>query len=94
MPSQSILFPLVNVLQFAAACRTVGPTLQGFADALKRAGRQAKLVERFSACEGPDAVVGMLAARVKVDVLGAVYTLEIEDWCARIPCRTLTAAQD
>ncbi len=70
------------MLQFAAACRTVGPALQGFADALKSAGRPAKLVERYSACESPDAVVGLLAARTKVDVLGAVYTLEIEDWLA------------
>ncbi|BEJ11961.1 hypothetical protein CspHIS471_0204210 [Cutaneotrichosporon sp. HIS471] len=79
VPSQSILFPLVNVLQFAAACRTVGPMLRGFEDALRSAGRPAKLVERYSACEGPDAVVRLLAARSKVDVLGAVYTLEIED---------------
>ncbi|BEI81361.1 hypothetical protein CcaverHIS002_0205210 [Cutaneotrichosporon cavernicola] len=64
---------------FAAACRTVGPMLRGFEDALKSAGRRAKLVERYSACEGPDAVVRLLAARSKVDVLGAVYTLEIED---------------
>ncbi|GMK54229.1 hypothetical protein CspeluHIS016_0108150 [Cutaneotrichosporon spelunceum] len=79
VPSQSILFPLVNVLQFAATCRTVGPMLHGFAEALKSAGRPAQLVERYSACEGPEAVVGLLAARSKVDVLGAVYTLEIED---------------
>ncbi|CAK9786235.1 hypothetical protein CC85DRAFT_328422 [Cutaneotrichosporon oleaginosum] len=79
VPSQSILFPLVNLLQFAAACRTVSPVLQGFADALSAAGRPTKLVARFSACESPDAVVGLLAARTKVDVLGAVYTLEIEE---------------
>lgn len=80
LPSQSLLFPLVNVLQFAAACHTVGPVLKKLTAALVSAGRPAVLVERYAACDSPDAVAGLLAARAKADVLGAVFTLEIEEW--------------
>lgn len=79
-PSQSMLFPLVNVLQFASMCRAVQTTLETFAAALVGSGHPSALVARYAPCDNPDAVASLLAARAKIDVLGAVYTLEIEEW--------------
>lgn len=88
-PPVSILVPLVHLVQFHGACRIVKPTLDMFRQTLSSAGLSTALVERHSAAGNPDAILALLSAKAKIDVLGAVYTLELADWYVFF-CASLT----
>lgn len=79
----TILLPIIHLFQFHAAIRGVRPSLSNIEDILVGAGLNAALVERHSAEGNSDAVYGLLAGRAKVDVLGAVFSLEVAG-CAGI----------
>lgn len=76
----SILVPIVHGLQFRATCRAVREVLAGFVTALSSAGLSAALVERHSVSDGADPLLALLTARSKIDVLGALFTVELTGW--------------
>jgi hypothetical protein len=72
-----IFLPLIHLMQYHGAIRTVAPTFETFCATLAGAGLETALVERHSAAANPEAVQAFLTARAKIDVLGVVYTLEL-----------------
>lgn len=79
-PPSPILVPIVQALQFRATCRAVRQVLSTLVTTLASAGLSAYVVERHAISDGVDVVLALLTARCKLDVLGAVFTIEVTGW--------------